>query len=69
MSWEFAEPKNQNNVLKTIVQYNQLMDHIKSELKILENEPLTPEVRKNKMRLKLLKKNTEREWKNYISNK
>lgn len=65
MSWEFAENK-QNNSLQALVQYNQLMDNIKQELKNLEIQPKTPQNRTNIMRLKLIKKNTEKQWTKFI---
>ena len=65
MSWEFSENK-QNNSLQALVQYNQLMDNIKQELKNLEIQPKTPQNRTNIMRLKLIKKNTEKQWTKFI---
>ena len=65
MSWEFVENK-QNNSLHALVQYNQLMDNIKQELKNLEIQPKTPQNRTNIMRLKLIKKNTEKQWTKFI---
>ena len=67
MSWEFAENKQQTrNPIQMHVQYNELMGNIKRELNNLENQTKSSQNRTNIMRLKLIKKNTEKQWAKFI---